>query len=196
MSYSVKGDMVEPDQEKEWLEQSRQGDHVAFENVIHKYQRMIHSVTYRMTGSLSDAEDLAQDTFIRAFQQLASYRGEAKFSSWLCRVAMNACLNWRQREVRRLEIHTQWAKDTLSSDSSDETEASGVLESQRVQAALDRLPAKQRAAMILTVYEEMSHAEAARALGCSEATVSWRVFAARTKLKRWLKPASRGSPGR
>jgi RNA polymerase sigma-70 factor (ECF subfamily) len=156
---------------------------------------MIHSITYRMTGSLADADDLSQETFIRAFQQLTSFRGESKFSSWLCRVAMNACLNWRQRETRRAEVHEQWAGDNLGG--SAEANPDALDENTRiVQAALNRLPAKQRAAMILTVYEEMNHAEAARALGCSEATVSWRVFAARAKLKRWLAPASRGSPGR
>src|SRR3954467_7984555 len=168
--------MVDLEQEKNWLQQSREGDHTAFENLIRSYQIMIHSVTYRMTGSMADADDLTQETFIRAFQQLASYRGEAKFSSWLCRVAMNACLNWRQREARRAEIHQQWAGETLSStESHTDFGLTKDEESQRVQTALDRLPAKQRAAIILTVYEEMNHAEAARALGCSEATVSWRV---------------------
>jgi RNA polymerase sigma-70 factor (ECF subfamily) len=61
--------------------------------------------------------------------------------------------------------------------------------SRRVQAALLKLPAKQRAAIVLTVYDGLNHAEAAHALGCSEATVSWRVFAARRKLKRWLTAA-------
>jgi RNA polymerase sigma-70 factor (ECF subfamily) len=180
--------MVELDDEKDWLEQSRKGDHAAFENLIRNYQRMIHSLTFRMTGSMADAEDLTQETFIRAFQQLGSYRGEAKFSSWLCRVAMNASLNWRQREARRAEIHRQWSSENLSTGRPEENAAAQDEESQRVQAALDRLPAKQRAAIILTVYQEMNHAEAARALGCSEATVSWRVFTARAKLKRWLKP--------
>jgi RNA polymerase sigma-70 factor (ECF subfamily) len=187
--------MVDVVQEKEWLEQSRKGDHTAFENLVRSYHAMIHSVTYRMTGSLADADDLSQETFIRAFQQLESFRGESKFSSWLCRVAMNACLNWRQRESRRAEIHEQWAGDNLGDSVPENTESMDD-NTRNVQAALNRLPAKQRAAMILTVYEEMNHAEAARALGCSEATVSWRVFAARTKLKRWLAPASRGSPGR
>jgi len=187
--------MVDVGQESEWLELSRKGDHAAFENLVQSYQTMIHSITYRMTGSLADADDLSQETFIRAFQQLGSFRGESKFSSWLCRVAMNACLNWRQREIRRTEVHQQWAGDNPGGSAEECTE---VLDekTRNVQAALNRLPAKQRAAMILTVYEEMNHAEAARALGCSEATVSWRVFAARAKLKRWLAPASRGSPGR
>jgi RNA polymerase sigma-70 factor (ECF subfamily) len=188
--------MVELEEEKHWLEQSRQGDHAAFENLIRIYQTMIHSLTYRMTGSLADADDLSQETFIRAFEQLASFRGESKFSSWLCRVAVNACLNWRQRERRRAEVHEQWAGDQQSASVSEEREGALDENTRNVQAALNRLPAKQRAAIILTVYEEMNHAEAARVLGCSEATVSWRVFAARTKLKRWLNPANRGVPGR
>jgi len=187
--------MVDVGEESDWLEQSRKGDHAAFENLVRSYQTMIHSITFRMTGSLADADDLSQETFIRAFQQLDSFRGESKFSSWLCRVAMNACLNWRQRESRRAEVHLQWAGDNLDGSAAENTEALDE-NTRKVQAALNRLPAKQRAAMILTVYEEMNHAEAARALGCSEATVSWRVFAARAKLKRWLTPASRGSPGR
>jgi RNA polymerase sigma-70 factor (ECF subfamily) len=187
--------MVELEQEKDWLEKSRQGDHTAFENLICCYQRMIHSLAYRMTGSLADADDVTQEVFIRAFQQIDSYRSEAKFSSWLCRIAVNACLNWRQREMRRAEVYRDWAKEARSGGSEKENAALDD-DSQRVQAALSRLPPQQRAAIVLTVYEEMSHAQAARALGCSEATVSWRVFAARTKLKRWLKSASRGSPGR
>lgn len=187
--------MVEPKQENHWLEQSRNGDHASFENLIRGYQKMIHSLAYRMTGSMADADDLTQETFIRAFQQLTSYREEAKFSSWLCRIVVNASLNWRQRETRRTEIYQNWAKDSEASYAAHE-ETVADENSRRVQAALDKLPAKQRAAIVLTVYEEMNHAEAARALGCSEATVSWRVFAARAKLKRWLKPASRGSPGR
>jgi len=187
--------MVDVGQESDWLELSRKGDHAAFENVVQSYQAMIHSITYRMTGSPADADDLSQETFIRAFQQLDSFRGESKFSSWLCRVAMNACLNWRQRESRRAEVHQQWAGDNFGAGVEQNAEELDE-NTRKVQAALNRLPAKQRAAMILTVYEEMNHAEAARALGCSEATVSWRVFAARTKLKRWLAPASRGAPGR
>ncbi len=165
---------------------SRKGDHAAFEALVREYQRMVHSLTFRMTGSLADSEDLAQEAFLRAYEQLDSFRAESKFSTWLCRVAVNACLNWRAREGRRQDIHNRWAADNQGNQSAA-TDRQDEL-SRRVQAALNRLPAKQRAAIALTVYENMSHAEAARALGCTEATVSWRVFAARNKLKRWLKP--------
>jgi RNA polymerase sigma-70 factor (ECF subfamily) len=180
--------MAETDQESAWILQSRNGDPAAFESLIGTHQRMIHSLTFRMTGSLADAKDLTQETFVRAFRQLAAYRGEAKFSSWLCRIAVNACLNWRARESRRLEIHQRWSDETLNDDGAGFAEAAGDKTTLRVQAALDRLPARQRAAIILTVYQEMSLGEAARAMNCTTATAGWRVFAARTKLKQWLQP--------
>jgi len=174
--------MSDTDEEQIWVLQSREGNPAAFESLIRTHQRMIHSLTFRMTGSMADAEDLAQETFIRAYRQLDSYQGSAKFSSWLYRIAVNTCLNWRQRERRRDQIHTQWAESTAVSESE-----TGVSKPDgEVQTALMKLPAKQRAAIVLTIYDGHNHAKAAKILGCSETTVSWRVFAARRKLKRLL----------
>jgi RNA polymerase sigma-70 factor, ECF subfamily len=178
------------DDEHDWIERSRQGDQTAFASLVRTHQRMIHALTYRMTGSLADAEDLAQEAFVRAFDQLASFRGDAKFSSWLYRIAVHACLNWRQRETRRAQVHATWAA-FAATDTPDSSGAAGDADdagTRIVQAALLKLPAKQRAAIVLTVYDGLNHAEAARTLDCSETTVSWRVFAARAKLKRWLTP--------
>jgi RNA polymerase sigma-70 factor (ECF subfamily) len=101
---------------------------------------------------------------------------------------MNLSLNWRARESRRGEIHSQWAANTINENSPTDHFPDDL--SRRVQKALDQIPAKQRAAIVLTVYEDLSHAEAAKILKCAEATVSWRVFAARRKLKRLLKGIS------
>jgi RNA polymerase sigma-70 factor (ECF subfamily) len=180
------------DADDELVVQSKNGDPAAFESLIRHHQRMIHSLTFRMTGSLADAEDLAQETFIRAYEQIGSYRGAAKFSTWLYRIAVNACLNWRQHEARRARIHADCA-ETIAARQAEAGNSPAENEMGRhVQAALLKLPAKQRAAMVLTVYDGLNHAEAARALGCSETTVSWRVFAARRKLKRWLTAAGAG----
>ena len=178
--------MGDTDENKVWVLQSRNGDPAAFEMLIRAHQRMIHSLTYRMTGSLEDAEDLAQEAFIRAYRQLDSYQGTAKFSSWLYRIAVNACLNWRQRENRRGQIHASWAESNDALQPEPASPGGEDATTQEVQAALMKLPAKQRAAIVLTVYDGHNHAEAAKILGCSETTVSWRVFAARRKLKRWL----------
>lgn len=179
--------MAAENDEREWIRQSREGQAEAFASLVRLHQRMIHSLTYRMTGSMSEAEDLAQETFVRAWQHLGTFQGEAKFSTWLCRIAVNASLNWRQRESRRSEVHQTWADDALSDGPDHGALAAHGELNQRVQAAMNRLPAKQRATIVLTVYEELNHAEAARVLGCTEATISWRVFAARNKLKRWLR---------
>lgn len=168
------------------IRDSLAGDEAAFAALVEQHQRMIHALTYRMTGSLTDAEDLAQDTFVRAYLQLEQFRGDSKFSTWLCRIAVNACLNWRQREGRRGEVHERWADETLPEGRIHAGDGSSDDRSVEVQNALDRLPAKQRAAIVLTVYEGMSHAEAAAVLGCSETTVSWRLFTARKRLRQML----------
>ena len=172
------------DPDETLVRESQNGDPAAFEALVRQHQRMVHSLTYRMTGSLADAEDLAQETFVRAYEQIAQYQGGAKFSTWLYRIAINACLNWRQREHRRLEVHTQWANSTETDRPESRNGHSD--QSLRVQAALLKLSAPQRAAVVLTVYDGLNHAEAAKALGCSETTISWRVFTARRKLKSWL----------
>lgn len=174
------------DEEKAWISRSQSGDQAAFESLIRAHQRMIHSLTYRMTGSLADAEDLAQETFMRAYHQLDGFRSESKFSTWLCRIAVNACINWHRREHRRGELQRQWAGENLQAESLRPSNSENDAASRAVQNALNRLPPKLRAAIVLTVYDELNHAEAAKVLGCAEATVSWRVFAARRKLRRWL----------
>ena len=163
--------------------QTQKGSPAAFEELVRNHQRMIHSLTFRMTGSPADAEDLAQETFIRAFEQIGTFRGTAKFSTWLYRIAVNACLNWKQSEARRFQMETNCAEEFSARHPNGENSLAENGARQQVQSALLKLPAKQRAAIVLTVYDGLNHAEAAQVLGCSEATVSWRVFSARRKLK-------------
>ncbi len=175
-----------PANEHDRIQNSLAGEPKAFAAFVQENQKMVFSVVFRMTGSMADAEDLTQETFLRAYQHLDSFRGQSKLSTWLCRIAVNLALNWRAREAHRNVVHNTWAENAIS-----DTPARFPDElSQHVQQALDKLPPKQRAAIILTLYENQSHAEAAKILHCTEATVSWRVFAARRRLKRILKGIS------
>jgi RNA polymerase sigma-70 factor (ECF subfamily) len=176
----TEGSMCEPDDAL--VERSQKGELEAFEMLITKHQRMIHSLTYRMTGSAADSEDLAQETFVRAYRSIRSYRADCKFSTWLYRIAMNLCLNWRERENTRSATYRHWAAEQESAGHEHREERGSA----QLQAALLKLPTKQRAAIMLTMYDGLNHAEAAEVLDCSEATVSWRVFAAKRKLKRLL----------
>ncbi len=178
------------DDEPGEIRRTLQGDDEAYATLVRRYQRMIYALTYRMSGSAADAEDLTQDVFICAHRELAHFRTESKFSSWLYRIAMNHCLNWRKRLARREQVHNHWHRENAPDGEPEIAEASPL--TQQVNAALQKLHPKQRAAIVLTTYDGLSHAEAARVLGCSETTVSWRIFAARHKLKRLLKHANTG----
>jgi len=176
------------DSDAELVTRSQAGDPAAFEELVRQHQRMIHALTFRMTGSPADAEDLAQEAFLRAWEQLGGFRGSAKFSTWLYRIAVNTCLNWKQSEARRFQLHTRAAEEmAVQAAGAENFSRSSASE---VQVALLKLPAKQRAAVVLTIYDGLNHAEAAQILGCSETTVSWRVFAAKRKLKKHLTPKS------
>ena len=183
-------DSVKPsrmaDADAELVVQTQRGSPAAFEALVRQHQCMIHSLTFRMTGSPADAEDLAQETFIRAYEQIGAFRGTAKFSTWLYRIAMNTCLNWKQSEARRFQLQANCAEEFSAQHANGENHATENGACQQVQVALLKLPAKQRAAIVLTIYDGLNHAEAAQILGCSETTVSWRVFTARRKLKNWL----------
>ena len=175
------------DADAELVCQSQRGDTSAFEELVRRHQQMIHALTFRMTGSPADAEDLAQETFLRAFAQIGAFGGGAKFSTWLYSIAVHACLNWRRSEARRSHAHEKCAEELAGSTGRHLAGSTSENElSQSAQAALMKLPAKQRAAIVLTIYDGLNHAEAAKVLRCSETTVSWRVFAAKQKLKSWL----------
>jgi RNA polymerase sigma-70 factor, ECF subfamily len=165
------------------IARSKKGDWEAFAVLVRMHQLMIHSLTYRMSGSTGDAEDLAQETFIQAYRGLDGYRGTAKFSTWLYRIALNLCLRWRKREQLRGLANSEWARLGTQGAPPDER-------GERVQEALNLLPPKQRAAVILTAYDGLTHSDAAALLGCAETTLSWRLFAARRRLIRLLKEGS------
>lgn len=178
--------MVDVAEERNLIEAGQRGDGQAFACLVRQYQQMIHSLTYRMTGSWSDAEDLAQETFVQAYRQLGSFRLEARFSSWLYRIAVNKCLNWRkaQERLERMREHCPLP---------DVQSAQEAALAEEVRCALLKLHPRERAAIILTTYEGHNHAEAARALGCSEVTVSWYLFTARKKLKPMLRHLKGGN---
>jgi len=173
-------EIAEPRTDPGAVARAQAGDMEAFTELVMQHQRQIHALAYRLTGSVTEAEDLAQETFLRAWRQLPGFRGDSAFGTWLCRIAVNLGLNWKARQERRGE--TASVSDTVSEEATAVADPAHEL----VEEALQRLPAEQRAAMVLTVYEGMNHAEAARVLQCAESTVSWRVWCARRSLRRWL----------
>ena len=157
------------------------------EALIQEHRRLVFSICYRMTGCVQDAEDLSQETFVQAFRKHAQFRGESQVSAWLRRIAVNRCLNWKAKRARLESVHQSFAENLeVVEQSGQDVECS-----QAVHEALMKLQPAHRAAVVLTTYEGLNHAEAASVLGCSETTISWRLFVARRQLKKSLKHLSR-----
>jgi len=161
----------------------QRGDREAFDRLVERYQRAVYRLCYRYVNRHEDANDLAQETFLKAYRAIDRFRGDSAFSTWIYRIAVNCCLNFRS--ARRPE--TTALSDSLS-DASPRADAEVEREDEasRVRAAVARLPERQRATLILKVYQELTHEEVAGILGSSVGTVKANLFHALKNLRKLL----------
>jgi len=167
--------------EREVVEACRRGEREAFDRLVERYQRDVYRLCYRFVNNHDDANDLAQEVFLKAWRAIGHFRGQSALSTWLYRIAVNACLNFRARrrpEVRELPESlpdpSEGALDRLE----------GEERARRIRTAVGRLPEKQRATLILKIYHELTHEEVAQVLGSTVGTVKANLFHALAKLRR------------
>jgi RNA polymerase sigma-70 factor (ECF subfamily) len=179
----------------------RAGDASAFEKLVHRHERRVFSLVFRMLGSREEAEDVAQEAFLALHRHGHRFRGEARFSTFVYRVAANAALNRRRTLGRRRAreealVRRQDAGDDLPSAPRDPEDAASGGEIQvQVQAALQQLPSDLRMAIVLYDIEGQSYADIAQALRIPEGTVKSRIHRARTALRDRLRPVARAAEG-
>lgn len=176
------------DQEQQWIEAARQGDQSAFERIVDTYQRPVYNLVYRMLGDPTDAEDAAQETFLRAYHRLDSYQPERKFSTWILSIAAHHAIDvLRRRHLNWLSLDGLPPWRWLAADSAD-PEASAVRqESQdQVQRLLSQLPPGYRLVTILHYWYDMSYQEIAAATGLTESAIKSRLHRARLMLAQRL----------
>jgi RNA polymerase sigma-70 factor, ECF subfamily len=164
----------------ECVVRAQAGDAAAFAVLFDRYYDMIHAFTYRICFAEIEAEDLAQETFIRAARGIGGYRGTASFKNWLFRIAHHAVVDWQRQQARRRERETAFAAEMETRTEARTPDHSAV------HAALRQLPIDWREAVALVYFDEMNHGEAAKVMGCAETTVSWRIFRAKRALKKLL----------
>jgi RNA polymerase sigma-70 factor (ECF subfamily) len=160
------------------VDSAASGNTSAFTELFNRYYSMIHAFAYRISLSGADADDIAQETFIKAARALGTFRREASFKNWLYRIAVNATEDFRRQNARRSRL----AGELEASSREIERPADHA----RLTDALSALPDDLRQAIVLVYFERLNHAEAARVLGCAEATVSWRVFQGKRRLRKTL----------
>jgi RNA polymerase sigma-70 factor, ECF subfamily len=176
------------------IEQVRAGDGEAFRLLVERYSRTIFRLTYRMTGNEQDAEDMVQETFLRAYRQIHSYDSRAGFGTWLFRIATNCSLDLlRRRGVRRESQEPVFEDDgrkmevPSTAPSPERLAISGQIR-RRLRVALAQLSPAERAAFILRHFEGVPIEEISRALGHSNSAARQSVFRAAAKLRRALAP--------
>jgi RNA polymerase sigma-70 factor (ECF subfamily) len=170
-------------EDREAVEACQGGEREAFDRLVERYQRDVYRLCYRYVNNHEDANDMAQEVFIKAYRALGRFRGDSSFSTWLYRIAVNTCLNFRASRRPPGEELPEGLPDT-SAAVGEQLEREE--QARRVREAVRRLPEKQRATLILKIYNDLTHQEVAVILGSTVGTVKANLFHALGNLRRIL----------
>ena len=169
---------------------STAGDTDSFNQLVVRWERPIFALAYRVIGREEDAKDVCQETFLRAFRALKGFRGQAKFSSWLYRIALNLCRDWVRRE-RRTPMVTPLDADTEPAPLNGSLETAEELVVRRdlgrvITRAMTALSEEQRTTIVLKEYHGLTFQEIADLQGCPLSTVKTRLYQGLSVLRRQL----------
>jgi RNA polymerase sigma-70 factor, ECF subfamily len=192
--------MVTPATDEELVARAQGGDVDSFNQLILRWERPIYALAYRVIGREEEARDISQEAFLRAFRALPGFKGQAKFSSWLYRIALNLCRDWIRKQ-RRANVQqmpegvdpVEMAGETGPAESIEDLAARNEL-SAVVSEAMALLPEEQRTAIILKEYHGMTFQEIADLQGCPLSTVKTRLYQGLTVLRRHLEQQGRMAP--
>jgi RNA polymerase sigma-70 factor, ECF subfamily len=164
----------------ELVSRCRAGNTGAMRMLYEAHSKKVYAMALRLTGSVADAEDVVQDTFIRAFRFLESYRGDAALGTWLCRICINQCRDRYQKSARMSP--DELAQDTLAAPQV----SSDGLAKKTLERALLRLPEGYREILVMHDVMEMEHEEIAQVLGVQVGTSKSQLHKARSKMRELL----------
>ena len=170
------------------VEAFKRGEDSAFTALVIKYREQVYRIARRMLHGHEDASDVAQDVFIRVHRALPGFRGRSALKTWLYRITVNLCLDYARRGSRYVltglkELEWEPALNDNLVEAAERNELART-----VRAAIGGLAPRQRAMVVLRVYQDMPYAEVARIMGCAEGTVKATMFAALGKLRKTLAP--------
>lgn len=181
--------------EKALVRRAREGDLEAYNQLVRCYQERIYATIYHMTANHEDANDLTQESFIKAFQALKSFKGGSSFYTWLYRIAINKTINFLKRRKDRihlslndLDLNAEHDPDLIAliSDKTPWREVNLNELQEKLNAALLKLSEPHRLVVVLHDVQGLSHDEIAKIMNCNIGTVRSRLFYARQQLQAWL----------
>ena len=171
--------------------QAKAGDKRAFETLVRRYRKRIFALALHITGSASEADDIAQEVFLKAFRALPEFEGRSQFFTWVYRMAVNRSLNARRDRARRgEELDDPRLELAVAVDARNDPGRAAELRQTyaRLLRALDSLPAEMGTTVILVALQGMSHGEVAVIQKVSEGTIAWRMHEARRRLHEAMAP--------
>jgi RNA polymerase sigma-70 factor (ECF subfamily) len=174
--------------ERGWIERARLGDRAAYDALVRLHYPRVHGLAWRLVGSPEDAEDLAQDTFVKAHASLAWYRADGSFGGWLRCILVHLARDRFRAQSRRPADTSLELADEPALRREPTLEAGGRELVRLVDAALRRLPGRLRVALVLRSLEGLEYEEVAKSTGVTPATARTHVMQARKLLVRWLAP--------
>jgi RNA polymerase sigma-70 factor (ECF subfamily) len=186
--------------DEELVTRSMGGDKESFNQLVVRWERPIYSLAYRVLGREEDARDVCQDTFLRAYRALPGFKREAKFSSWIYRIALNLCRDWMRRQRRAPVMQMPEDADPVGVvGERGPAESIETLVARRelgavVEAAMAKLPEEQRTAIILKEYHGMTFQEIADLQGCPLSTVKTRLYQGLSVIRRQLEAGGQMRP--
>ena len=171
-------------QEEVWVAEALRGDQDAFSQLVDAYKVPVYNLCYRMLGSPTEAEDAAQESFVRIYTRLKTYDRQQKLSSWILAVASHYCIDrLRRRRIRWLSLGEVAPVRLLSgNEAQPEDEAIGRESCEEVQRLLQALPAEHRMAIVLRYWQDLSYVEIAQVMGTTESAIKSRLHRARRML--------------
>jgi RNA polymerase sigma-70 factor (ECF subfamily) len=175
------------------VERAKQGDVGAYATLVERHQEMAYRIAYLITGSGPEAEDAAQDAFVKAFFALPRFRAGAPFRPWLLRILANEARNRRKASGRRERLAHRLAADRPAAGPSPEAEALGALQRQALLGALGQLSEAEQQVIAYRFFLELSEAEMAEVMACPRGTVKSRLSRALAHLRDVLTIDPRGA---
>ena len=178
--------------DEELVARSVGGDTESFNQLIKRWEKPIFALAYRTIGREDDARDVVQETFLRAFRGLGGFKGQAKFSSWLYRIALNLCRDWMRRQRRTPVVSAPDGVDLieLAGEGKGVERIDDLIVRQDLTRAVARamrvLPEEQRTAIVLKEYHGLTFQEISELLGCPLSTVKTRLYQGLTVLRKEL----------
>ncbi len=181
--------------ERDLVKRVRQGDLEAYDELVRLYQERIYATIYHMTSNHEDANDLAQETFIKAFQAIKSFKGGSSFYTWLYRIAVNKTINFLKQHRHRIQmslndVDFQVENDpdlvALISDKTPRRDVNLAELQEKLNTAMQKLSEVHRLVVTLHDIQGLSHEEIAAVMGCNIGTVRSRLFYARQQLQAYL----------